>query len=460
MKHVHEAVRTVLGETHLLGTERVPLSAAGNRILAEPVFADQDVPPFNRSAMDGFAVVSEDTTRGDAELEIVEEIFAGDFCTRTIRPGQAAKIMTGAPVPPGADAVVRVEDTEPADRDRIRILVPVSPGKDIDPLAKFVQEGENLMEPGRLLRPVDIGLLASAGVTHPEVYGRPRCAVLSTGDELVEPSERPAPGQIRNSNAFCLAEQLRCAGAEVELLGIGPDDPDSLAELIRKGLAADIFISTGGVSVGEKDFVSQILDEEGVEILFGKVAIKPGKPTVFGRRGQTLVFGLPGNPVSAMVTCELFTLPALRKMTGQAEPLPSFFRVRRGAGRMRTGERCQFIPAKLVSREGEWQAELVQSNGSGDLISVTYGDGLVILPPGQEPPPVGEMMEFMPLTGWTPPTLARDRGIEEWPRVEEGPPRGATVAGPAMPGISTETAVFASRRQSFTELLMACGATS
>jgi len=407
-----EALGIILREAPSLPTERALLLNAGGRVLAEPAFADEDMPAFNRSAMDGYAVVASDTSDGVAELRVVEEVYAGDVPTKPVRSGQASKIMTGAPVPEGADCVVMVERTEPAEPGIVRVLECARPGQNIDEIGRFARRGKKVIEPGRRLRPVDLGLLAFVGMDRPEVYRQPRCAIISTGDELVDPSEKPMPGQIRNSNAFCLASQLAAAGAQVDVLGIGRDEPETLAELIRRGLEADVFVSTAGVSVGERDLVRQILANEGVQIFFDKVAVKPGKPTVLGRRNGTLVFGLPGNPLSAMVTCELFTLPAIRKMTGQPGPLPRSFKVRRGPGKVKPANRRQFLPARLGFAGGEWQAELLRSGGSGDLISMTYGDGLAILPENEEPPPIGGPIDFLPFTGFVPPSADHEGGRE------------------------------------------------
>ena len=409
MLSVDKALEIVLAQAPVLTAERVPLTASVGRVLAEPVLADRDVPPADRSAMDGYAVRAADTASGAAHLTVDEEIFAGDVPTRPLSSGQTAKIMTGAPIPEGADSVVMVEYTRPGAAGQVQILEKARAGQHVISRAEFASRGDRLLETGRVLQPMDVGILAFTGVTNPSVYRQPTVAVFSTGDELVEPSQAPSLGQIRNSNAYCLAAQLQTIGVQVEILGIGRDEPEMLSELVRRGLEADVLLSSGGVSVGEKDFVEQLLHEHGVKTLFSKMAIKPGKPTVFGHADSALVFGLPGNPLSAMVTCELLVLSAVRKMMGYAEPHPRWFRVRRGSGAARRSDRRQFIPARLRLREGELEAELVRSQGSGDLFSVTSGDGLAIFMEEQDPPPTGEFIEFLPFVGCALPAAEGDR---------------------------------------------------
>jgi len=399
MLPVEEALKIVLENTPALDAEEVLLSEAAGRVLAERVFADADVPPFDRSTMDGYALVAADTAEGTVELEVVESIYAGDVPAKIIQPGQAAKIMTGAPLPEGADCVVMVEQTQEVGEVRVRIVKKAKVHQNITFKAQFVKEAETLLEPGRLLRPVELGMMAFVGAVRPKVSRRPKCTVLSTGDELVEPHEIPGPGQIRNSNAFCLASQLEAAGAEVRILDIGRDDLAALTELVRTGLDADVFVSTGGVSVGEKDLVGRILHDQGVQVLFDRVAVKPGKPTLFGRHESGLVFGLPGNPVSAMVTCELFVIPALHRMMSKTGPEPTFIRVRRGKGKVKPLNRRQFLPALLRQVDSEYFADLVPTFGSGDLISVTCADGLTVFQENEEIPEVGAVIPYLQVTG-------------------------------------------------------------
>ncbi|MDA0837537.1 MAG: molybdopterin molybdotransferase MoeA [Planctomycetota bacterium] len=314
MLPVDRSIEIVLETAQTLTTEPVPLTASQGRVLAEPALADADMPPFDRSIMDGYALIASDTRADKATLQVIEEIFAGDTPQKKLQSGQAAKIMTGAPIPEGADCVVMVENTTLNERGQVVVHEKSEVGKNINQRAEFVSRGDVLIESGTRLRSMELGVLAFIGCVNPLVYRKPVCAILSTGDELVDASQTPGPGQIRNSNIYCLAAQLARAGADVRVLGIGRDNPAELSALIGEGLKADILVSTGGASVGEKDFIGQILKQHGVEIHFDKVALKPGKPTLFGSRDRTLVFGLPGNPLSALVSCELFVLSAIRKM--------------------------------------------------------------------------------------------------------------------------------------------------
>ncbi|MDP6118434.1 MAG: molybdopterin molybdotransferase MoeA [Planctomycetota bacterium] len=396
MLPVEQAIRIVLEAARTLDTENVPLSECQGRILAEPTLADADLPPFDRSIMDGFALIAADTESNGTTLEIVEEVFAGDIPQKALQPGEAAKIMTGAPIPQGADCVVMVENTSMNKDGQVVISEIAEIGQNINPRAEFVSRGDALLEPGIKLRPMELGVLAFVGCVDPLVFRRPVCAILSTGDELVNVSETPGPGQIRNSNIYCLAAQLENAGAEVKVLGIGRDNPEELSALIGKGLQADILVSTGGASVGEKDFVGGVLQQHGVEIHFDKVALKPGKPTLFGSRDRTLIFGLPGNPLSALVSCELFVLSAVRKMCGSAEAVPETTNVRLGKGKIKRMNRRQYIPGGLLSDGTGLIVDLLEFKGSGDLTGVLGTDGLVIVPENAPPPSSGDVISFLP----------------------------------------------------------------
>ena len=292
------------------------LDDALSRVLAGDVASDSDLPPFDRAAMDGYALRAEDVAGAPAALEVVGEVRAGQWPDLTVGPGQAVRIMTGAPVPPGADAVQQVEKTQPLDEFRVTILSAVAEGANVAPRGSEVRAGDVVLARGRVIDPAAIAVLASAGRARVRVARRPVVALLVTGDEIVEVSATPAPGQIRNSNGPAVAAQARLAGAEVRLLGVAPDRQDAIAEALRAGLAADVLVVSGGVSAGDYDLVEPALLELGATFLFTKVAVKPGAPLVFGRRGATLVFGLPGNPVSAQVTFDLFVRPALLKMQG------------------------------------------------------------------------------------------------------------------------------------------------
>ena len=396
MLPVDKSIEIVLQTAQTLETESVPLSESLGRVLTQPALADADLPPFDRSIMDGFALIAADTLTDSTTLEVVEEVFAGEVPQKALQAGQAAKIMTGAPIPPGADCVVMVENTSSSESGMVEVHESAEAGQNINRRAEFVSSGDTLIEAGTELRPMESGVLAFVGCVTPLVYRRPVCAILSTGDELVDASEVPGPGQIRNSNIYCLAAQLEKAGAEVKVLGIGRDNRDELSALISEGLKSDIFVSTGGASVGEKDFVGELLQQNGVDIHFDKVALKPGKPTLFGSRDRTLVFGLPGNPLSALVSCELFVLSAIRKMSGWSDPSPQTRSVRLGTGRVKALNRRQYVPSVLRTEGSDSFADLLDFKGSGDLTGVLGTDGLAIIPEDASPPSSGEEIQFLP----------------------------------------------------------------
>ncbi len=315
--------------------------------MAEDVPSDIDIPPFPRSVMDGFALRSEDLKTPTTRLQIAGVIPAGTFPSFGIGPGQTARIMTGAPVPDGADAVQKVESTKSHD-EMVEILEPVPAGENIVPRGAEVRRGERVLKKGTTLDTAAVAVAATVGKTRLRVGARPRVAIIATGNELVSPSEQPQPGQIRNSNTFSLAAQARALGAPVTDLGVATDDKTSLTELIEKGLSHDLLILSGGVSMGLFDLVKEVLAAFNIKILFDKIALKPGKPTVFGiAPNGTPVFGLPGNPVSTMVTFELFVRPALGKNGGLGPALAAVSprRTQRAFGKPRPTPR---LPTRLA----------------------------------------------------------------------------------------------------------------
>jgi molybdopterin molybdotransferase len=318
MLSVEEAQAQLLAAISVLGTEDTPILEALERVLARDAHADIDLPPFTNSAMDGFAVMAADTTGASPEtpryLPVRGSIAAGDPGTTPLAPGSAVRIMTGAPVPPGADAVIPVEQTRPA-ANGVDLLDSVTTGASIRHAGEDVRRGQLVLEAGAVLRPGELGLLASLGFARVPVHARPVVAILSTGDELVDIGSIPGPGQIRNSNATMLAAQVLRAGAVPRLLGIARDTRDAVNAALDAGRGADLFISSGGVSVGDFDVVKQVIAERG-GVDFWRVNMRPGKPVAFGRIDGVPLLGLPGNPVSAFVTFELFARPVLRKMAG------------------------------------------------------------------------------------------------------------------------------------------------
>jgi len=373
-----EARRIILDATHLLDSERVQLLDAAGRALAEDFCAPWDMPRWDNSAMDGFAVRAADAA-AQKELIISGYIPAGSAAPQAVEPGCAIKIMTGAPIPPGCEVVVPFEETV-EQKDRVRLLTTLRSREHIRFRGEDVSAGDKVLPAGSLLRPPEINLLASFGQSLVPVYQRPRVAILSTGDELVELGTSPGPGQIVNSNAFSLAAAVREAGGDPFLLGIARDTMDSHREKLAMGLAADVLITSAGVSAGDRDLVRDVLAQLGVEQKFWKIAIKPGRPTAFGVKGKTLVFSLPGNPVSTMVTFELFVRPALRKMQGKSPALQPFARAILAEPVRKRPERVQFLRVQVRSEEGRLMASSSGDQNTGILRTMVRANGIVMLP--------------------------------------------------------------------------------
>jgi len=393
MVPVEEALEIVLREARALPVEEAALDDTLSRVLAEDVASDLDLPPFDRAAMDGYALRSRDVAGAPAALEIVGEVRAGQWPDLTVGPGQAARIMTGAPLPPGADAVQPVEKTQPLDEFRVTVLSPVAEGSNVAPRGSEVRAGDVVLARGRVIDPAAIAVLASAGRARVRVARRPVVALLVTGDEIVAVSATPAPGQIRNSNGPAVDAQARLAGATVRLLGVAPDRQDAIAEALGAGLAADVLVVSGGVSAGDYDLVEPALLQLGATFLFTKVAIKPGAPLVFGRRGETLVFGLPGNPVSAQVTFDLFVRPALLKMQGaRVLERPRVVVELLADVRNRSGRRSH-VPARVRFEGGRLVARPLRSRGSGDLVAHARANALVVIEAARPQAAAGETAE-------------------------------------------------------------------
>ena len=392
-------------------TESVDLLAAGGRVLAESVTADRDIPPFPRSTRDGYAVCAQDLASIPATLELIAEIKAGEkleAIPAAIAPGQTAAIMTGAPVPAGADAVVMVEYSTRAGT-RVQLSKGVAAGENVVPRGAEAREKSVLLNPGTRLLESAIALAASVGKSSLIVYQRPRVAVLTTGDEIVGIDQTPGPTQIRNSNSYSLAAQIQRAGGDPILLPIAPDEPDQLRALIEQGLAADLLLMTGGVSMGRYDLVEQVLSEMHAEFFFTGAQIQPGRPVVFGRCGTssrgasthardlplTYFLGLPGNPVSTMVTFELFARPMLEALAGQTPAALKFLHARlKSEIRVKPGL-TRFLPATLSGEFADSEVELVQWQGSGDIAATARANCYAVIPPDREQIPAGTWIAVM-----------------------------------------------------------------
>jgi molybdopterin molybdotransferase len=378
---VEEALEAILSRIQPLAVERVDVLSALARVLAEPVVAPSTIPPWPNSSMDGYAVRAHDTGKAPVELAVVGRIIAGSMPSRALRAGEAMRIFTGAPLPEGADSVVPQEDVA-ADNGRITIAASVSSGAYVRPAGEDVRAGDVVVQPGGSIGAAEVGLLATLGYSQVRVFRRPRVAILSTGNELADLGTEPGPGQIPNTNTYSLMAQVIEAGAEPINLGVAPDQLDAITERIRWGLdAADVLVSSAGVSVGELDLVRDALERCGAELHLWKVSMRPGKPITFGTRGGRPVFGLPGNPVSAMVTFELFVRPALRRMAGAR----ALDRPRISARALEKidnpGSRRGYLRVTLTPEARGFGARLTGDQGSAILRSMVLADGLAVVAP-------------------------------------------------------------------------------
>jgi molybdopterin molybdotransferase len=394
------AQATVLGHARPLPPAATPLTAGIlGLVLAEDVHSDLDMPPFDKALMDGYAVRSTDLPKGIGELEVIEEVTAGRTPSRRVEAGQATRIMTGAPMPAGADAVIIVERCRSLDGSRVHIQDrPPAPGQNILPRGREMRRGECVLRSGVRLRPQEIGVLATVGHTTVRVHPPPTVAVLSTGDEIVEASRTPEPGQIRNGNGPMILAQAARAGAVPRPLGIARDHRDSLRPLISSGLQESVLLLSGGVSAGKLDLVPEMLAELGVQSHFHKIRMKPGKPLFFGSRGQTLVFGLPGNPVSAFVCFELFVRPAIRLLRGETNVEPTQVRARFVEDCATRNDRPTYHPASLGQDEdGSWRVRTTPWFGSPDLRGLLQANALLMMPAGEYQFHAGEMIDVIRL---------------------------------------------------------------
>lgn len=364
--------------THRLPADEIDLLEAPGRILSEPLVADRDLPPFPASTMDGFAVIAGDVSPW---REIIADQFAGDMQDIEVTEGTCARIMTGAPVPKGADSVVPVEMTELRDDHMVVDEDDIVEGANIRPIGSDLREGEVLIEAGTILGPAEIGLLASLGYARVNVVRRPRVSVLSTGDELVPPDQEPGPGQIRDSNRFSLKAAAEAFGCEVIYCGHGPDKEDELRRLVTDLMAkSDIVITSGGVSVGDKDLLKTLFMELG-DVHFQRLFMKPGKPLNFMTSGETIVFGLPGNPVSALVGFEVFIKTAIRLITGQPNPAPKLATVRL-AESVQSSDRIEYMRAVIATDDnGTLWATTTGPQQSARLMSLVGSNGFILIAP-------------------------------------------------------------------------------
>ncbi len=397
MPTFEEARSSILQQVAPLGIERISLLDAGGRIIAENVTAPWDMPRWNNSAMDGFAIRFSDW-QNSPRLKVEGYIPAGGTAEKTVAPGTAVRIMTGAPIPPGADAVVPIEQTE-ENGGEILINGQVRIHDHIRFAAEDVKTGERIIPAGTLLRPAEIGMLASFSKIFIPVYRRARVAILSTGDELIEPGETAGAGQIINSNSLALAAALSEIGAEPVFLGIARDNREAHREKLSEGLKADALITSAGVSAGDRDLVRETLDELGVESVFWKVDIKPGRPTAFARHGNTPVFSLPGNPVSTMITFEELVRPALLRMMGHQRVIKPTVRAVLTEPVSKKPGRLHFLRVQIKVDEGLYLANPSGDQNTGILKTMVRAGGLALLPAEREHFEAGDLVEVHLLGG-------------------------------------------------------------
>ncbi|MGB9094703.1 MAG: gephyrin-like molybdotransferase Glp [Gallionella sp.] len=431
MEHlsVTNAQQRILGCVHKLDIESVSLERSVGRVLADDVRANRDLPPYDVSAMDGYALRSADLAKIPATLEVIEDIKAGDMPRNTVQAGQCARIMTGAPLPQGADAVIRVEDTQvvsegspllnPLDettshstklpktaaksmvipqagraqrggrsqaneksnfRNWVQIDVAVKSGNDIRLRGEGMRNGDVVLTAGAEITPGVTGVLATVKQSQVQVYRRPRVAILSTGNELEDIDDPVDPDKIPNSNSYALMAQVQALGIEPDLLGIARDDPAELEEYLQRGLRFDVLLVSGGTSVGVHDYVRPIIESLGVQMKFWRVAMKPGHPVAFGTTESCKFFGLPGNPVSSMVCFEQFVAPALRRMMGHQRLFRRTIAARLMHSIKHQPGRTEFVRVTLAKEAGGYSATSTGAQGSGMLLSMARADGLLVIP--------------------------------------------------------------------------------
>lgn len=374
------------------GREVVPLGEARGRVLAEDVAADRDYPPFHRSIRDGYAVRAEDVASPPVKLHLRGEVRAGRHFAGVVDVGECVSIMTGAPLPDGADAVVMVEYAG-SEGDKVTIERGVRPGENVVSQGSEARAGVSVLPRGRRLGAAELGLLATVGKTRVPVFARPVAAILPTGDEVVPVEHHPERFQIRNSNSVSLSAQVAAAGGTPRELEIAPDRPEALRSLIQDGLHSDLLLLSGGVSAGKYDFVEQVFAELGAEFYFQSVALRPGKPMVFGSVAGKFFFGLPGNPVSTFVTFMLFVRPALAAMESANFEVPIFMRARLAKPVRGVSGLTAFLPAQMRGSVDGPVVSLVSWQGSGDLAGVAAANCFVVLHPDQSALAAGDWVD-------------------------------------------------------------------
>lgn len=411
---VKEAQTRILAFFKPVDTETVPVAQCACRVLAEDVRASDDIPPFANSSMDGFAVLAQDVQNASQDapviLRLVADIPAGKKLDIVLQPGQAARIMTGAPLPDGADTVVRVEDTNfgptlpPAHTagslpEQVTIYKGARQGESVRPRGLDLHRGQLLLTRGRVLQPQDVGILATIGLETVSVFRKPRIAIFSSGDELVQPGLPLGPGQIYDSNQYVLAALLEGAGADILRLGTSKDDPDQIEMMLNQAITqqADLIVTSAGVSVGAFDFVRHVIESRG-QMEFWRVNMRPGKPLAFGFFNNIPLIGLPGNPVSSYMGCRIFVLPVLRKLAGQTNFFPKTEKAILGEA-IESDGRESYLRAIVEEKDGKLVATLTGHQGSSNLYSLVQANALLIVPSGVKSLPSGSEVSIWFIEG-------------------------------------------------------------
>ncbi len=395
-----EALEALLPQVPSPVPASTPLLSSLGRVLANSVSADRDLPPFDKSFMDGYAVRSQDALSAPVRLKVVGIVAAGSASLPAVGEGEAAQIMTGAPLPPGADAVQMVEKTGVVEGALVELTEAVRPGQNVSYRGTEVKCGDVVLPAGRPVRAADIGVLATFGRADVEVFKSPTAVIVSTGDELVGVDQRPSFGQIRNSNGPMLWALCQELGVEAEVFPAVLDNREEISKVIDRALESDLVLLSGGVSMGEYDYVYRVLGEKGVDLLFHKVAVKPGKPICVGTKGSAMVFGLPGNPVSAFVTFQLFVRPSVLKWMGFDSGSLSRVEATLSEDVKQKPGRTFFKPARTFWRKGRFEVEPVETKGSADLAGFCNANSLLIMEADSTILPQGSRVPVLLLESW------------------------------------------------------------
>ncbi len=394
---VPEALGKILNSAKQLDTINLPIEEVLNYYLVDDITADRAIPPFNRVAMDGFAVQSSDFQNcTEKEFQIIGHIQTGVSSDLIVTSGTAVQIMTGAPCPAGADSVVKIEDAE-IKGDIVKLVADkIGPGTNVAAMGEDAAEGKILIEAGSLLSTSGIAICASVGKAIVEVYRKPKIKVISTGTEIIPPHEQPLPHQIRDCNSFTARVMSGQISVDAQFLGIGEDDKDVLGKMIQEGLQSDILILSGGVSMGEYDHIPKLLDDNGVEKIFHKIKVKPGKPVWFGKTDGCYVFGLPGNPVSVQTCYRLFVEPLIRKLSGCKNPTHQYLKLPLSEDTTSKAPREHYMPGRFVEKNGASAIEPVIIRGSGDYSNFYASQGIFRFPADISQMNEGQLVEFLP----------------------------------------------------------------